>query len=309
MPRKAACDERSDQSARGVGRNRGSAATCGCPRSPSIAAVKKTFTTPSGLVGWVTGAGPELLLLHGGPGMTDYMDSLLPELDGYRVALFQQRGVAPSTLDGPFDVPTLRDDVIHVLDTLGWQAPAMIGHSWGGHLLLHLLAVTPTRVRAALAVDPLGGVGDGGLAALEAELLRRLPEATITRLKELDARAATGSLTVAERLEAMELAWPGYFSSLAVAQPIPQTGHAPSEESWASIRAELPALAERLQGCTVPTRFVHGALDPLPVTASTDIAEILGATVDVLPANGHFPWLEQPGCVRRSLDLLLAATA
>lgn len=106
----------------------------------------------------------------------------------------------------------------------------------------------------------------------------------------------------------MELAWPGYFSSLEVAQPIPQTGHAPSEESWASIRVELPALAGRLKGCTVPTRFVHGALDPLPVTASTDIAEILGAPVDVLPGNGHFPWLEQPGCVRQSLDLLLAVT-
>ena len=41
----------------------------------------------------------------------------------------------------------------------------------------------------------------------------------------------------------MEIAWPGYFSSLDMAQPIPQTGHAHSVESWASIRAELPALA------------------------------------------------------------------
>ena len=260
-------------------------------------------------MGWVTGTGPEVLLLHGGPGMTDYMQSLLPELDGYRVASFQQRGVAPSTLAGPFDVPTLREDVIDVLDTLGWEAPAMIGHSWGGHLLLHLLAVTPTRVGAALVVDPLGAVGDGGVAAFEAELLRRLPEATVARLKELDARRGDWPLTPAERLEAMELAWPGYFSSLEVAQPIPQTGHAPSDESWASIRAELPALAERLQGCTVPTRFVHGALDPLPVTASTDTAELMGAAVDVLPGNGHFPWLEDPGCVRRSLDRLLAAAA
>ena len=54
--------------------------------------------------------------------MTDYMQSLLPELGDYRVASFQQRGVAPSTLSGPFDVPTLRNDVIDVLDTLGWQA-------------------------------------------------------------------------------------------------------------------------------------------------------------------------------------------
>ncbi len=156
-------------------------------------------------------------------------------------------------------------------------------------------------------MDPLGAVGDGGLAAFEAELMRRLPEATVARLKELDAIEATRSLTQDEGLEAMEIAWPGYFSSLEVAQPIPQTGHAPSDESWASIRAELPALAELLRDCTVPTRFVHGALDPLPVTASTDTAELMGAPVDVLPGNGHFPWLEDPGCVRRSLDRLLAA--
>ncbi len=267
--------------------------------------MSRTFTTPSGLAGRVTGSGPEVLLLHGGPGMTDYMESLLPELDGYRVASFQQRGVAPSTLAGPFDVPTLRDDVVDVLDTLGWQAPAMIGHSWGGHLLLHLLAMAPVRVGAALVVDPLGAVGDGGLAAFELELSRRLPEATLARLEELDALEATRSLTSAEVLEAMELSWPAYFSSREVAQPIPQIGHAPSDESWASIRAELPALAEQLRGCTVPTRFVHGESDPLPVTASTDTAELLGAVVDVLPGNGHFPWLEDPGCVRRSLDLLL----
>jgi proline iminopeptidase len=271
-----------------------------------FATVRHAFTTRSGLAGRVTGTGPAVLLLHGGPGMTDYMESLLPELDGYQTALFQQRGVAPSTLAGPFDVPTLRDDVIDVLDTLGWEAPTMIGHSWGGHLLLHLLAVTPTRVGAALAVDPLGAVDDGGLAAFEVELLGRLPEATVARLTELDAAEATRPLALAERLEAMEIAWPGYFSSLDAAQPIPQTGHAPSEESWASIRAELPGLADLLRDCTVPTRFVHGALDPLPVTASTDIAELMGAAVDVLPGNGHFPWLEDPGCVRRSLDRLLA---
>lgn len=270
--------------------------------------MKETFTTAVGLAGWVSGTGPDVLLLHGGPGMSDYMQSLLPELDGYRVASFQQRGVAPSTLGGPFDVPTLRGDVIDVLDTLGWEAPAMIGHSWGGHLLFHLMAASPERIGAALAVDPLGAVGDGGLAALEAELTRRLPAKTLARLNELDAVGTVRPLTLAEHLEAMEISWPGYFSSPQVAQPIPQTGHAPSEESWASIKAELPALAELLRGCTVPTRFVHGALDPLPPTASTDSADLIGAVVDVLPDNGHFPWLEDPGCVRRSLDRLLAGT-
>jgi proline iminopeptidase len=274
---------------------------------PRLPAVERTFTTRRGLAGRVRGHGREVLLLHGGPGMTDYMQSLLPELDGFQVAAFQQRGVAPSTTSGPFDVPTLRDDVIEVLDTLTWESPVIIGHSWGGHLLLHLLAVTPTRVGAALLVDPLGAVGDGGLSALQAELQRRLPKATNARLEQLDDIEATRALTREERLEAMEISWPGYFSSLQVAQPIPQTDHAPSDETWASIRTELPALAPLLQDCTVPARFVHGALDPLPVTASTDTAELMGAPSDVLPGNGHFPWLEDPGCVRRSLVRLLAA--
>ena len=112
-------------------------------------------------------------------------------------------------------------------------------------------------------------------------------------------------MTTAEVLEAMELAWPGYFSSLEVAQPIPQTGHAPSDQSWASIREQLPILAQLLPGCTVPTRFVHGDLDDIPVSASTDAAELMGAVVDVLPGGGELPWLEDPGCVRRSLDMLL----
>ena len=202
-------------------------------------------------------------------------------------------------------MPTLRDDVIDVLDTLGWGTPAVIGHSWGGHLLLHVLAVAPSRVGAALVVDPLGVVGDGGYAAFEDELFRRLPVSTVARLTELEELEKKGPLTTAEVLEAMELAWPGYFSSLEMAQPIPQTGHAPSAQSWASIREQLPSLAKLLPGCTVPTRFVHGDLDPLPVSASTDTAALMGAPVDVVPGNGHFPWLEDPGCVRRSLDMLL----
>lgn len=247
-----------------------------------------------------------MLLLHGGPGMTDYMGSLLPELDGYRVASFQQRGVAPSTLSGPFDVPTLRHDTIEVLDTLGWAAPAVIGHSWGGHLLLHLMVAAPHRVGAALVVAPIGALGDGGMAELRAELLRRLPQSTVARLEELDQIETTRPLTSQEILDALPLLWPGYFSSLEVAQPIPQTGHAPSDETWASIQSEQPRLADQLRGCTVRARFVHGDLDPLPVTAATTTAELLHAPVDLLEGNGHFPWLEAPGCVRRSLDLLLS---
>ena len=138
-------------------------------------------------------------------------------------------------------------------------------------------------------MDPLGAVGDGGLADLETEITRRLPQEVTARLDELDALETSRPLTRDEVLEAMAIAWPAYFSSIAV--PIAQRGHAPSAETWASICAELATLPEKLRGCAVPTRFVHGELDPLPVTASTDTAAIMGAAVDV----------------RRSLELLRRA--
>jgi pimeloyl-ACP methyl ester carboxylesterase len=43
------------------------------------------------------------------------------------------------------------------------------------------------------------------------------------------------------------------------------------------------------------------------VTASTETAELMDAPVDVLAGNGHFPWLEAPGCLRLSLERLLSA--
>ena len=171
--------------------------------------------------------------------------------------------------------------------------------------MVHLMAVTPTRVGAVLAVDPLGGVGDGGLAPSRPSF-SPTPEATVARLKELDAIEAIRPLdpgrapgSHGDRLAGILLE-PGGGAANPPDRPRPQ------RRELASIRAELPALADRLRDCTVPTRFVHGALDPLPVTASTDIADVLGATVDVLVGNGHFPWLEDPAaCAAASTGYLL----
>ncbi len=260
------------------------------------------------LAGTVQGEGPRVLLLHGGPGLPDYLDGLLPELDGLRVARYQQRGLAPSTAWGPCDVAVQVADVVAVLDELGWESPAIVGHSWGGHLLMHVLAAEPGRVGAALVVEPLGAVGDGGGEEFGAELERRLPEDVRARAVESDQRAMVGEASAEEALESLLLMWPAYFSAWEAAPPAPDI-HIGAEAyagTMMSIAAELPHLAGRLAGCRVPTRFVHGAMSPMPLTASTDSAAVLGAEVDVVDGVGHFVWIEAPGAVLRSLDALLA---
>src|SRR5919199_2465802 len=100
-----------------------------------------TVTTDAGeLAGHRIGHGPRVLLLHGGPGLSgDYLEGLVDELAGrFEVAVFQQRGLAPSTEDGPFTVSRAIDDVAAVLHGLGWARALLLGHSWGGHLALHV---------------------------------------------------------------------------------------------------------------------------------------------------------------------------
>jgi pimeloyl-ACP methyl ester carboxylesterase len=91
------------------------------------------------------GAGPPVLLLHGGPSLgfgylRDLADELVEEND---VAWYQQRGLEPSAVEGPYSVAADVDDARRVLDTLGWERAYVVGHSWGGHLALHVAEAMP----------------------------------------------------------------------------------------------------------------------------------------------------------------------
>lgn len=65
-------------------------------------------------------------------------------------------------------------------------------------------------------------------------------------------------------------------------------------------------LAARLPSVRLPTSFVHGELDALPVRSSTETAALVpGARVETIPECGHFPWLGQPGELRRIVESFL----
>ncbi len=263
------------------------------------------------LSGVVCGDGAPVVLLHGGPGLSwTYLEPLVEELAaGYRVAVYQQRGLPPSTAGAPYDVTAQVGDVVAVLDRLRWDRAIVAGHSWGGHLLLHVLAARPERVSAALILDTLGGVGDGGEAEFDDEMLRRTPRRAVERVEYLERQAMEGNGTEADLAESMRLLWPAYFAEPATAPPFPGMRFSVEAyaETFASLHAELPALAERLAHGAVPTLFVHGGGSPMPVTAASDTAAAMGpaAAVEVIDGAGHFPWIEHPGAVRIALDALV----
>jgi pimeloyl-ACP methyl ester carboxylesterase len=270
-----------------------------------------TARTSSGeLSGWVTGAGPRVLAIHGGPGMNvDYLDDAVEELaGGYRVATYQQRGLAPSTDQGEFTVAEAVTDIAAVLDGLGWDTAYLVGHSWGGHLVFHAAARIPQRLAGVLSVDPLGAVGDGGAEAFGAEMLARVPETSRDRARVLDEKDTAGEATPEEVRESFSLVWGSYFADPASAPPMPyvEFSQRANQGLWADLVARLPELEASLPAIRIPVGVLVGGRSPMPPSAGIDTASrIPGAWSRIEPRAGHFVWHESPGCLLAAMDQLV----
>jgi pimeloyl-ACP methyl ester carboxylesterase len=250
------------------------------------------------LVGSLAGDGPPVLILHGGPGR-DYTATLADLLPQWRTIRYQQRGFAPSTTAGPFSIEAHVRDVVAVLDAVGLEQALVIGHSWGGHLAMHLAVAHPDRVLGLVVVDILGAVPDGGAGDLERNLLDRVaasdPEAAaqVKRIMTDDDASAEDARRMAD------LIWPYYFADPAAAPPSMVSEQNPelSAGVFMSIEEhfERGTLEQGLPGFAGPFHVMHGDQDPLPADAGRRTAALVpGATFALIPNCGHFPWLEQP---------------
>lgn len=260
------------------------------------------------ITGWADGDGPPVLVLHGGPGMSDYTAPLADEIaDGFRVLRYQQRGLAPSVTSGPFSIDQHVADAIAVLGAAGADRAYVIGHSWGGFLAMHLAVQHPGRVLGLVIADPLGAVPDGGLSDLGQTLTARLRPELVARAQELDERAMAGEGTAEEAVESMAIVWPGYFSSVDKAPPMPPLRMSVEcyAQTFASILEDFDrhTLEQSLPDLTMPAVFVLGADSPIPPRHGIASAALIpGARYVVEEECGHFPWIERPGSVRKALE-------
>jgi proline iminopeptidase len=263
------------------------------------------------LHGHFGGIGVPALLLHGGPAVPDYMEGCAAELGNlFTTIRYTQRGTEPSTVGGPFTIEAHMADALAVLDLFGQERAWAIGHSWGGHLALHLAVAHPERLYGIVCIDPLGA-SDDVFPEFHEALLRDLDDERRARVAEIDAHAEDGTVTEDELVEKMRILWPAYFVDRENAPPCPFEHHGVecSAETNASIMEHFEArtLKRGLRKVSMPVLFAHGIDDPLPLRASLETAKrIPGARVARIPRCGHFPWLEQPGFLNRSLRGLIA---
>ena len=260
-----------------------------------------------------TGAGPPALVLHGGPGLSDYTEGLADEISGlYECVRYQQRGTPPSNAPGPHSVERFVEDALAVLDAAGWETATLVGHSWGGVLAQHVVASHPARSDALVSVDAMGGIGpDGGWGELDANLMSRMPQDVMTRVAEMDQMTSAGESSEIETTEMLELFWPYYFSDPSNAPPMPALRL--SEDVFSEVHESVLRLfsegrpAKGLASFSKPALFLHGEDDPVPVDAvAATVAIMPNARLVTFERCGHFVWMEKPGAIRAAMEEWLA---
>jgi proline iminopeptidase len=278
-------------------------------QAPSRASSAEEEVVPLGEVALFTrtvGSGPDVVVLHGGPGA--HHDYLLPQFDllaqGRRLRYYDQRGGGRSPVGR--QTPVGWQQHVADLDALigYWNvAPAtLLGYSWGGLLALLYAVQHPDRVARLALVSPASASFRG-----RAEFERRFAErARHPWILEQRARLAASGLRErdpeAYRRRLFELAVAPYFADPARAHALTpfRVTERTQREVWQSLGAYdlLPDL-ERL---AVAALVVHGRHDPIPLWSAEATARALRAPLVVLDASGHVPYVEETESFRAALD-------
>lgn len=255
------------------------------------------------------GRGPEVVVLHGGPGA--HHDYLLPGFDrltpGRTLIYYDQRGGGRSPVDR--GVPVGWTEQVADLDALrelwGHERLALVGYSWGGLLALLYALEHPDRVARIALVSP-APVWRAARSQFEARFAARSAAPALTAERAaLRASGLQEADPAAYRRRAFELSVAGYFhdpAKVAELTPFRITGRT-QQEVWESLGNY--DLRPRLGGLTAPALILHGVDDPIPVEASRELARILGAPLIELPDCGHVPYVENPEGFVNALDHFL----
>jgi len=157
---------------------------------------------------WLSGPerGPRVVLTHGAGVDHHEFDGQTAALsERYRVLCWDVRGHGDSRpASAPFTIARALDDLVAILDHLGWARAVFAGHSMGGNLVQELVFNHSERVTAMVALDctcntlPLSAL-QNLLLAISPAMLSLFPYQS---LKRLSANASSSVPAVREYLYA-----------------------------------------------------------------------------------------------------------
>ncbi|WP_018111600.1 alpha/beta fold hydrolase [Thermus igniterrae] len=245
----------------------------------------------------VEGEGPRVVLLNGLFQRLESWDPVVPHLGGYTLLRYDMRGQGESEApEGAYTPEVHAQDLLGLLEGLGWEEAALVGLSNGGVVALNLALLAPRRVRA-LALACTTPYLDAALRAKAESWLHALK----TGGTPLRLRVALPWVYGAGFLNAHpELLAPEGLQSLA--------SQAPTERAQEGLLLGflgLEDLRPRLKALRLPALVLYGEEDLLfPRPYAQALAEALGARLQALP-TGHAAPLEDPLAFTRAVRSFL----
>lgn len=234
------------------------------------------------------GKGMPMVLLHGYPLDHTIWESLLPRLkNDFDLILPDLRGFGElQAAMKKFSMADCAADVAGLLEQLGIQKAAIVGHSMGGYVALAFARTNPGRLL--------------GLGLVSSQALADTPEKKAGRNQEAEDILINGVRKVAEGMSVKLTAKPDLRTRLKelILRQRPE-----------GLAGALRAMAERPDSTALlaefdfPVAIVHGMEDQLiPIERARELQETVkkGYLVEIKNA-GHMPMMETPKATAEAL--------
>ena len=236
------------------------------------------------------GKGTPLVLIHGYPLdhsiwekvaalLENDFDLILPDLRGFG---------ASTTIDTPYTMEAMADDIAALLKKLGVKKAAFAGHSMGGYVALAFAKKYTAQV--------------SGLALVSSQVLAdptERKEGRYKTAKEVAEKGITVASAMTDKLSSDQ-------ETRNIVRPLIE------RQSISGVVGALKAMAERedatalLTTFTFPIVLIHGNADELiPVDRAREVKSARPAShLTELQGAGHLPMMDAPETTAEALKLL-----
>lgn len=227
------------------------------------------------------GTGTPLVLIHGFPLDHTSWDKVASLLESeFEIITPDLRGFGQSTtLETPYTVSDMADDLAGLLDSLEIEKTVIAGHSMGGYVALAFAKKYPQRV--------------SGLGLISSQAVADAPDRKEGRYKTAAEVAEKGTVVVADAMTPKLSADVNVQSIVrAVIEKQGKSGVIGALQAMAEREDSMPLLSL----FTFPLLLVHGDADLLiPIERAREIkAALPSAKLVELPGAGHTPMMEFP---------------
>jgi pimeloyl-ACP methyl ester carboxylesterase len=252
---------------------------------------------------YVTGSGPDLVLLHGASGnLRDFTFSLAAKLAAdYRVIAFDRPGLAWTAPLPGGDTSLDRQATLlrQAAAQIGVRNPVVLGHSYGGAVAMAWALQAPDDTAALVLVSAATMPWEGSIWWLHNVMGNTLGGHTVVPL----VTAFAGNQTAEDATRSIFAPDPmpdGYLAHIGADLTMRRASLRANSGQVAGLKPHVIAMSEGYANLDIPVELIHGDADtivPLNVHARRLVNVLPNATLTILPGTGHMPHHSNEGDV------------